>query len=480
MSCKSRVNSGSSVTGKAIKPLAMALAVSTLTLSGCASLSTQSDIAQANAESLPPLPANWAVDGATPGPVQIGWIDAIGDRVLSELVREAQANNPDIRAAGANLDAARALTRQARAALFPQISGSFEANRTDTPSPTAVQDVLYTASIQARWEADLWGRVRAGRNAAYASAQAVEADLLFARHSLALGVATAYFTSIEAQEQVEVAERTVAALAEIDRIVRVRYREGFASRQDTAIAGSDLESARDNLAQAQLGARTARRALEVLLGRYPEDAIILRRDLPETPAAPPAGLPSDLLERRPDIVAAERRVAAAFSNLDAARTAQMPQVTLTGSGGGTSTDLTNILNGPNLLWAVIGNVLQPIFDGGLRGAQVDEADANRRAAIANYASTALGALRDVENNLDQVQVLAARELILENAAEQSGTAYALTQLSYAEGEIDLIDVLNVQQRLFSAERNLVTVRRVRIEQWVSLNMALGGSWEGSQ
>jgi NodT family efflux transporter outer membrane factor (OMF) lipoprotein len=265
-------------------------------------------------------------------------------------------------------------------------------------------------------------------------------------------------------------------LAEIDRIVRVRYREGFASRQDTATAGTDLETARDSLLLAQGAARSSRRALEVLLGRYPSDRLSLVDAVPEAPPLPPAGLPSELLERRPDVIAAERRVAAAFAGLDQAKAAQLPLVSLTASGGGTSTDLFDILNGPNLLWSIAGNILQPIFDGGLRGAQVDEADANRRAAIALYASTALAALREVEDNLDQAQVLAAREDILEAAAEESSTAYLLAQLQYEEGEIALIDVLNIQQRLFAAERNLVSVRRARIEQWVALNLALGGSW----
>ena len=449
----------------------------TLALAGCATLSTDADVAEATAASLPELPATWAVDGALPGEVRIGWIEAIGDPVLTELVYEAQANNPDIRAASANVEAARAITRQARAALFPQVFGSFEAERTDTPNPFEIDEPFFTLSARAQWEADLWGRVRAGRNAAYASAQSVEADFRFAQYSLARGVAAAYFTTVEAGEQVDVAQRTVEALEEIDRIVRVRYREGFASRQDTAIAGSDLEAARDGLLRAQAGERTAKRALEVLLGRYPAEAIALRDGLPETPPPPPAGLPSQLLERRPDVIAAERRVAAAFANLDQTKAAQLPLVSLTGAAGGTATDLTDILNGPSLLYSIVGSVLQPIFDGGLRGAQEDEADATRRAAIALYASTALNALRDAEENLDQVQVLAQRELILENAAEQSGTAYALTQLQYAEGEISLIDVLNVQQRLFAAERNLVTIRRVRIEQWVALNLALGGSWE---
>ncbi len=446
-------------------------------LAGCASLSSEADIARATAQSLPSLPLTWAVDGALPGEVRVGWIEAVGDPVLTELVLEAQANNPDIRAAAANLDAARALVVQARAALYPQVNANFNADRTETPNPFALNRPFYQATLQGGWEADLWGRVRAGRNAAYASAQAVEADLRFAQYSLAAGVASAYFASIEAAEQVGVAQRTVDALAEIDRIVRVRYREGFASRQDTATTGADLEAARDSLEQAHIGARNARRALEVLLGRYPAEAIAPDEGLPEAPPPPPAGLPSQLLERRPDVIAAERRVAAVFGNLDQARAAQLPQIMLTGAVGGASTALGDILNSGNLVWSVIGDILQPVFDAGLRDAREDEADANRRAAVAQYAARALSALREVEDNLDAVQVLARREAILETAAENAGTAYALAQLQYQEGEIDLIDVLNFQQRLFSAERNLVSVRRQRIDQWVGLNLALGGSWQ---
>lgn len=454
-----------------------AIIAAPLALSACATLSTESDVANATRASLPALPATWAVEGARPGEVRVGWIEAIGDPVLTELVLEAQANNPDIRAAAANLDAARALVIQARSALYPQVNANFNADRTKTPNPFALNRPFYTATLQAGWEVDLWGRVAAGTNAAYASAQAVEADLRFAQYSLAAGVASAYFASLEAAEQVSVAQRTVDALAEIDRIVRVRYREGFASRQNTANTGSDLEAARDGLEQARQGARAARRALETLVGRYPAQTVTLGDRLPEAPPPPPAGLPSDLLERRPDVIAAERRVAAAFGVLDQARAAQLPQLTLTGALGTASTSLGDLLDTGNVLSVLIGDVIQPLFDSGLRGAREDEADANRRAAIGLYASTALGALREVEDNLDAVQVFADRELILETAAEEAGTAYSLAQLQYQEGEIDLIDVLNFQQRLFSAERNLVQVRRQRIDQWVGLNLALGGSWD---
>ncbi|MEM7689017.1 MAG: efflux transporter outer membrane subunit [Pseudomonadota bacterium] len=459
--------------------LSVLLAGAPLALAGCTTLSTDEDVARAVSESLPQLPDIWAVDGAMPGEVRVGWIEAVGDPVLTALVFEAQANNPDITAAAANLDAARALVIQSRAALYPQINANFNVDRTETPNPFALNRVFYQGTLQGAWEVDLWGRVQAGANAAYASAQAVEADLRFAQYSLAAGVASAYFASIEAREQVGVAQRTLDALAEIDRIVRVRYREGFASRQNTATTGADLEAARDGLEQARQGARTAQRALEVLLGRYPAQQVALADGLPEAPPPPPAGLPSQLLERRPDVIAAERRVAAAFGALDQAKAAQLPQLVLTGAVGAASTSLGDLLNTGNIVWSVIGDLLQPVFDSGLRGAQEDEADATRRAAVALYASTALDALREAEDNLDAVQVLARRELILETAAEDAGTAYSLAQLQYQEGEIDLIDVLNFQQRLFQAERNLVSVRRQRIEQWIGLNLVLGGSWEAA-
>ncbi|WP_109356112.1 efflux transporter outer membrane subunit [Sphingorhabdus sp. EL138] len=446
-------------------------------LAACVSLSTDTDVRQATEQSLPELPDQWQVDGAEPGEVQIGWIDRIGDPVLSDLVREAQLNNRNIQAAAANVESSWALVRQARAALFPAINGNFNATRTgrfEGPVPDVSQ---FDLNAQAQWEVDIWGRVRAGRNAAYASAQAVEADFRFAQYSLASAVASAYFTAIEAQLQIGVAERTVTALAEIDRIVQVRYREGFASAQDTAITASDLATAIDSLENARGAARSTNRALELLLGRYPADQLTHANDLPVTPASPPAGIPSGLLERRPDVVAAERRVAAAFANLDQAKAARLPLVSLTGSIGGSSSDLGDILDGPNLIWSIIGGVLQPIFDGGLRGAQVDQADADQRAAIAAYADTALSALNEAETNLDQAIVLKRREKALDNAARASARAYRLSQLQYKEGETDLIDVLNIQQRLFNAERGLVTIRRARVEQWVALNLALGGGWK---
>ncbi|MEM1051536.1 MAG: efflux transporter outer membrane subunit [Pseudomonadota bacterium] len=455
-----------------------------LALSGCVSLTTDEEIFSATRASLPSLPTQWQVDGAMPGDIRIGWIDALGDPALSAFVREAQTANRDIQAAAANVEASYALVRQARSALFPAIDLSTTGGQSevfDEPgageSPSEVFFTPdYDVSLQASWEADLWGRVRAGRNAAYASAQAVEADFRFAQYSLAASVASAYFAVIEADRQIEVAERNYAAFAEIDRITRLRAREGYSNQQDVSTAASDLADVLEGLEDVRGGRRIAIRALEVLLGRYPGAEIDDEFIFPNTPPPPPSGIPSELLERRPDVIAAERTVAAAFADLDQAKAARLPIVSLTASVGGSSNQTSDVFDGRNLFWSIIGNVLQPIFDGDLRGAQVDESDANKRAAIATYASTALAALREVEDDLDQVEVLRLRELAAKTARDEAVEAVKLGELRYKEGETDLIDLLSLQQRQFSTEQNFVSIQRERIDQWVSLNLALGGSW----
>lgn len=458
-----------------------------LALTGCASLSTDEDVRAATAQSLPELPDQWQVDGALPGEVQIGWIDKLGDPILTELVREAQLANRDIIAAAANVESAYALARQARSGLFPAVDGSVTTRQSDLFENPAIGETTavflqpdYDFSLQASWEADVWGRVRAGRNAAYASAQAVEADFRFAQYSLAAAVAQSYFGVIEADLQIEVAERTYQSYAEIERVVRVRVREGYADEQDLRTASSDLATVRESLENAIGSKRSAVRALEILLGRYPANELEGASQLPETPQAPPAGLPSQLLERRPDLIAAERDVAAAFANLDQTKAARLPILNLTGSVGGSSNSLDNLLDGRNLFWSIVGSVLQPIFDGDLRGSQVDEADADKRAAIANYASTALTALEEVETNLDQAAVLRLREDALRDARDEALEAVRLAELRYKEGETDLIDLLSIQQRQFTTEQDFVSIQRSRVDQWISLNLALGGSWDSEK
>ena len=458
-----------------LKKILFASAAS-LALAGWGSMPGLGGEAPDLSRSLPKGPDAWAMAQESVGDVQVGWIAAFNDPVLTKLVDEAQANNRDLQAAAANVDRSRAIARQAGAALSPQVS--LVAGGSETANVESGQSLNnYNAGVQVAWEADLWGRVRSGRNAAAAGAEAAEADYRFAQYSVAAGVARAYFVTIEAGLQEKIAQDTVTALEETVRIVNVQYENGLASSQDLALVRSDLATANDVLSTTSGAKRDATRALEVLLGRYPGAELGLRTSLPEAPVEPAAGVPSEVLERRPDLIAAERNVAAAFNNTKAAKAARLPSLSLTSTLGGASNSLSDVLDPTNVAWTAAGNLLAPLIDGGLRRSQVEVANAEQQAAVAAYAQAALNAFSDVESSLDQGQVLKARLASLTEAADEAAEAYRIARIRYTEGETSLIDTLNIQQRLFSAQSNLTTVQRLMLDQRINLNLALGGDWQ---
>ena len=369
-----------------------------------------------------------------------------------------------------------ALARQAGAALKPQVNltaGGSESGRVEGGGSQS----NFNAGLQVNWELDVWGRIRSGQQSAAAGAEAAEADYIFSQYSLAAGVARAYFLAIEAGLQEKVARDTVDALEETARIVNVQYENGLASSQDRALTKSDLATAKDTLTATAGAKRDAIRALEILLGRYPAADLEVRDALPEAPPPPPAGVPSEILERRPDIISAERNVAAAFNALDSAKAAKMPAVSLTSNIGGSSGSLANLLDPANIAWTVAGNLVAPLFDGGARQSQVEISNAEQKQAVAAYGQTALEAFGEVETALDQGVVLKERTTSLAEAAKEAREAYRVARLRYDEGETDLIDVLSIQQRVFAADSSLVSIERLLLEQRVSLNLALGGDWE---
>ncbi len=424
---------------------------------------------------IPEVAESWGTAANTTEILQ-GWVSSFGDAELVQLVQEAQENNKNLAASAAGVARSWALARQAGAALTPDIGLAAGAARTGSPGTSGQGSNSITTSLQVSWEADVWGRVRSGAAAATASAQSAEADYLFAQHSLAAATARAYFSSIEARLQTRITEENVRALEETLRIVNVRYDNGMASSQEQALAKSDLASARERLAAVEGSFRDAVRALEVLLGRYPDATLELRESLPAVPPPPPAGLPSELLERRPDMVSAERRVAAAFNAVDQAQAARLPTISLSGQLGGSSSALGDLVDPANVAWRLGTSLLAPIYDGGARREQVEIATAEQRQALAAYGQAALDAFSEIEGALDQGVVVARREAELSEAVRQSETALRLTSLRYDEGESELLDVLAVQQRVNGAKSNLSSVQRLQLEQRVNLHLALGGSW----
>ncbi len=446
-------------------------------LTGCGAVPSheamEADVDQAVKGESPAAPERWGAESGT-GSVQIGWIDSFNDPALTSLVEEAQSNNRDLAAAAASVDRSWALARQAGAALNPDISlsaGGAQSGNTDSSATNL------SLGLQVSWEADLWGRLQAGQRGAVAGAQAREADYQFAQFSLAAATAKAYFTAIEANLQADIARETVEILEETLRIVTVKYDNGMASAQDVSLTRSDLASARERVTTLDGSFRAALRALESLLGRYPGAELEVRASLPDAPPRPPAGVPSELLERRPDIVAAERRVASAFNATAQARAARLPTVGLTADLGGASGSLSDLLDPSNVAWRAGASLLAPIFDGGRRREAVEIATADQERALAAYGQVALKAFSELEEYLDQGVVVAQRAVDLQEAAREADKAYRIARLRYEEGEEDLLSVLTIQQRVIRAKSALSSVDRLLLEQRVNLNLALGGSWE---
>ncbi|MGI9293927.1 MAG: efflux transporter outer membrane subunit [Pseudomonadales bacterium] len=436
----------------------------------------QRDVDEATTQQVPESPEQW-VQAADSNTVQAGWIESFNDPVLVELVIEAQANNRDLAAAVANVDRAWALARQAGAALRPNVDVTAGAVRTGSLESSRLASTNLSLGAQASWELDVWGRLRSGQRAAVASAEAVAADFRSAQDSLAAATAKAYFTSIEANIQGDISRKNVSILEETLRIVTVRYNNGLLSAQDTALARSDLATARERLTTVEGSYRDSVRALEALLGRYPGAVLKLRETLPAVPPSPPVGLPSELLERRPDLVAAERRVAAAFNATNQAKAARLPSISLTASTSAASDSLSNLLSTSNNAWALGTNLLAPIFDGGTLREGVVIATAEQDQALAAYGQAAISAFREMETNLDQGFIVQQRIQDLREAVTEAEEAFRIVRLRYEEGEEDLLNVLVIQQRSINSKSSLSIAERLLLEQRINLNLAFGGSWE---
>ena len=427
-------------------------------------------------QSVTDIPDRWAAAQTQVGEVRIGWIDALADPILSGLVDDAQNNNRNLQAAALNVQRSWILARQAGVGLKPNVGLNLGTNRQvflDGPIPDTA---AFNWGVQAGWDADIWGRIKAGEKAAVASAQSTEADYRFTQHSIAAAVANAYFIGLEAALQAQVARQTMATLSETNRVVNVQYAEGMAMAQDVALSASDLASTRASLIAAEGSYRDAIKALEVLVGRYPAGAIQTRTTLPNVPPMPPAGLPSSLLERRPDIVAAERKIAASFYALDQAKVTNLPSLSLSANTGGNSSQFLNILDPKNILLNIAGSITAPLFDAGFNKLQIQQAEIEQQQAVASYAQTALTAFQEVEIALNQTLVVKDRAEALREAASQSNRALEIAMVRYEEGETDLLDMLTIQQRVFNAQSALVSAERARLDAWIDLNLALGGHW----
>lgn len=419
-------------------------------------------------------PAQWATT-ARPGTVTAGWIAGFGDPVLVQLVDEALAHNHDLRAAAASIEQAQAEARKAAAARVPMVGVNVGAQRAGDPGSFAQSDTGVSLGIG--WEVDVWGRIRAGVSAGASGVEAARADYAAARQSLAAQVSKAWFQAIEAQQQHALAQESLDNLHEILRIVQAQQHAGLTSGLDLHLVQTDLGTTEARVQETAAAQRDAVRSLELLLGRYPAAELQVRTELPAEPAPPPAGQPAGLLARRPDLRAAEARLAAAFALAKQARAARLPRLSLTSAAGTASTALQALVLPVDSFWYVGANLFQPLIDGGKLKADVSLADAKQQAALEHYAGKVLQAFGEVEHSLDAGASLRGRSKGLREAAREADQAYRLALRRYQEGEAGLLDALQLYQRLLEIRQSQYRVELLALTERVNLYLALGGGFE---
>ena len=450
--------------------LAAALAAA---LAGCA-LKSPPPVADLQKEALPhtAVPAAFKASGGVAAPLAGRWLASFKDETLSAMVDEALTFNADLQAAALRVERAGGYLTVAGAALLPQVGAYGTGSGATSNSTSGLNGLWVSASL----ELDIWGRVRYGQAAAQADAEALAADYAYARQSLAAMVAKSWFVATEAGLQRAIVQDMVRSSESLLGLAQDRLRVGNGTEQDVAVARANVGPYRDMLRQADLSREQALRALELLLGRYPSAELAVAHNLSAMPAPVPVGLPSELLERRPDVVAAERRVAAAFNRIGEAQAARLPRISLTAGVSSISSDVIVLQDRDNPAWGLGVNLLAPIYQGGALRAQVDIRTTEQKLAVAAYASAGQRAFGEVENALAAEFALNDREAILQANVRDNERALELAQAQFRVGSADRRAVEQRQLALQSARTSLLRVQSERLAQRVNLHLALGGDF----
>lgn len=434
------------------------------------------------------VPETWTAARTPVGTVAPDWWTDFGEPGLSTAVETVLEQNLDLVAAAARLEQAAADARVAAGALQPTVQASYSGSRRKQnfvgfPIPGAEGRVLSTVStnqgvsLDVSWEIDLWGRLRADAQATLADLQRSAADLRGAQLSMAGQTVKAWFAIAEARQQVTLLDGTVASFRASAEQVRERFESGIRPALDLRLALLNLANAEALLDQRRQQLDASARQLEVLLGRYAGGAIEQPSRLPEVTYDVPGGMPADLVARRPDLVAAERQVAAAGARLGLARKQLLPNITLTAATGTASDTLRSLIDGDFGVWSLLGSLVAPLWQGGQLRAQIARAEAQTAEVLANYANTALVAYAEVETALAAEGFLADRVGHLTSAVEQARAAERLADERYRAGLESYITVLDSQRSAAQADGDLIAARRLRLENRVDLYLALGGGFE---
>ena len=428
-------------------------------------------------------PTNWSALPGIPKNAATGWLNEFGSSKLPALVQKAIAGNPSLKATAARVEQAHALTMQAGSSLFPALTSTGAGNRTQSPGDLRFPGNNRIANrftgnwLSMSWEIDFWGRVADTRRAAKAGSAAAEEDWHAARLSLAATTVQTAVTLAEAETLLALAQSNVATRKVQLGILERQLDRGIDPERaalDVSLSRADLARAEATVQQRRATADQTRRTLETLLGGYPAGAERGIGSLPALKRGIPAGLPSEMLLRRPDLRAAERRLTAALASESAAKKAMLPSIRLTGSAGRTSQEIEQLIRPESAIWNLGTQVGQTLFQGGALKAGVDLQRGRYQEILQTYSASVLTAFREVETALAAEQFLLQQESALERAADESERAEQLALSQYEKGLSEVLTLLDTRQRAFDARSTLTSVKAQRLRNRAALHLALGG------
>jgi len=409
------------------------------------------------------------------------WWTLFDDPVLDQLAPRVAVSNQNVAAAAAAVEASRAAVREQRASFFPTLSLDAGATRSGVggkaSAPASKTSTRFTAGLGASWEPDLWGRIANTVSAASANAQASEADLANATLSAQVAFVTDYLSVREADAEIATLRTTIEGYRRALQITQNRYAAAIAQKSDVLQAQTTLANAQADLAQLEQQRAQLFHAMAVLAGQAPATFTLPAGDWNATTVpAIPVGLPSDLLQRRPDIASAERKVAAANASIGVARAAYFPSLTLSANGTQGSTRLSDLFNVSSFAWSLGATLAETIFDGGARTARVEEAQASWKQSVAQYRQTVLAAFSGVEDQLSAAASLEQQQALRRVASQAADQTEQEMQNRYKQGLVAYTDVVTAQASALSARRALMQVSLNRQTAAVNMVSALGGGW----
>lgn len=462
--------------------------VSILGLSGCATagLDKLTPDATASTAEIPFAPQSAVtgeIDWVEPAPDRLpstDWIAGFNDPTLLSLVEEAMQANTDVRLADARLAAAEAGAKSSRSGLYPSIRASSRASPREVADDNFPSSSSFNLGSTVSWELDMWGRIRDTAIAGDIDAKASNADYAGTRLAIAGLTAQTWFNLTEARLLTDLAERNVETQERALRLTKRRFDGGVSGSSDFRLARSALANAQATLASRRQNESSTTRSLETILRRYPADLLQAQEDLPSLPPLTGAGSPGEIFLRRPDLLAAERRMHAAGLRVDISKKNLLPRLTLDGGTNSAGGSIGRLFSLDNLIAAIAVGLSAPLFEGGALRADVARNEAVLQQQLESYADTALTAYLEVENALDAEDRLREREDALKIALEEAQKAEERLELRFSEGLASILQLLDAQSRRISSEGQLISARKERLANRVRLHLALGGGVYGEE